>query len=61
MTTTQPLTAACPTCDAEITAPSDALQGEILACDDCGSELEITLLEPLTLAEAPEVAEDWGE
>ena len=55
------LTHACPLCGAELDVPSDAMQGEILGCDDCGAELEVTSLEPLALAEAPEVAEDWGE
>lgn len=59
--TTKLAAAACPVCEASVSAPSDALQGEILSCDDCGAELEVTDLEPLTLAEAPEVAEDWGE
>jgi alpha-aminoadipate carrier protein LysW len=35
--------------------------GEILPCGECLAELEVTLLEPLTLALAPEVEEDWGE
>ena len=55
------LTRPCTVCGAEVTLPGDAMVGEIVACDDCGSELEVTSLEPLTLAEAPEVAEDWGE
>ena len=52
---------ACPVCGAEVQPPADVMQGEILPCDDCGAELEVTSLDPLTLAEAPEVAEDWGE
>ncbi len=53
--------ALCPVCEAPVTAPADAIAGEILSCDDCGAELEITALQPLTVAEAPEVEEDWGE
>ena len=30
-------------------------------CPGCGAELEITALEPLTLALAPQEEEDWGE
>ncbi|MFT6109685.1 MAG: alpha-aminoadipate carrier protein LysW [Planctomycetota bacterium] len=37
------------------------MAGEILACDDCGTELELSNLDPMTLIEAPDVAEDWGE
>ena len=32
-----------------------------LGCPDCGAELEITSLDPLTVELAPEVEEDWGE
>ncbi|MCA1813033.1 MAG: lysine biosynthesis protein LysW [Halobacteriales archaeon] len=37
------------------------MQGEIVPCPDCGVDLEVTLLAPLTLALAPEEQEDWGE
>jgi alpha-aminoadipate carrier protein LysW len=61
-TTISPTTTApCPVCDAAVALPSDALQGEVLACDDCGAELELTSIQPPTLGEAPEVSEDWGE
>jgi alpha-aminoadipate carrier protein LysW len=42
-------------------ALANPLQGEIVACPDCGVELEVTTLSPLTLALAPEEQEDWGE
>ncbi len=58
---TTPSALSCPTCDADLAVPSDVMLGEILGCDDCGVELEITVLDPLAVAEAPEVAEDWGE
>lgn len=61
MTTLKAQTAPCPLCEAGVPVPSDAMLGEILACDDCGAELEVQGLEPLVLAEAPAVAEDWGE
>ncbi|HVL49475.1 MAG TPA: lysine biosynthesis protein LysW [Candidatus Thermoplasmatota archaeon] len=37
------------------------VQGEVVDCGDCGAELEVTALAPLTLALAPEEEEDWGE
>jgi alpha-aminoadipate carrier protein LysW len=55
------MTANCPECDAQITLPDGTLEGEIVTCPDCAAELEITGLDPLTLALAPEVGEDWGE
>ena len=51
----------CPECDAEVDIPTDAMENELLACADCGIELEIMSLAPLTLELAPEVEEDWGE
>jgi len=40
---------------------SATLPGEILDCPDCGAELEVRTVNPLVLALAPEVEEDWGE
>lgn len=51
----------CPACEAEVSIPGDAMQNELIACPDCGSELEIVSLNPLELDFAPEVEEDWGE
>jgi len=58
---TESTTIACTECEAPINLPTDTMQGEILACDDCSAELEVTALEPLAVALAPEVQEDWGE
>jgi alpha-aminoadipate carrier protein LysW len=54
----------CPECDAELTIPSDAIQGEIVSCKDCGASYELTFdqgtgqfsIRPAELEE-----EDWGE
>ena len=51
----------CPECDATITVGTDAVKGEVLACPDCGAELEVRETSPVTLALAPEAQEDWGE
>jgi alpha-aminoadipate carrier protein LysW len=53
--------AECPECAALLAVPRGTVAGEILPCGECLAELEVTLLEPLTLALAPEVEEDWGE
>ena len=54
-----------PTGDAVLQCPScglfpfgAAVGGQ---CPDCGTELEVTALDPPALAEAPETEEDWGE
>ena len=54
-------TVTCPVCEAEVEVASDVVVGEILECEDCSTELEITALNPLAVEEAPEVEEDWGE
>lgn len=51
----------CPECGAEIRLDDDVIQNEILACPDCGAELEVMFLDPVQVALAPEVEEDWGE
>jgi alpha-aminoadipate carrier protein LysW len=54
-------TQTCIECGAEINLPEDVVMNEILPCPECGVELEVVDLDPLTLALAPEVEEDWGE
>lgn len=51
----------CVECDADINVPADVMENELLACPDCGVELEVLSLNPLTVDLAPEVEEDWGE
>ena len=51
----------CPVCGAELQLPDDLVVGELLECEDCGAELEVTGLGPVTVEEAPEAEEDWGE
>mgnify|MGYP001168898863 FL=1 len=50
----------CPECIGKLTLEQVEL-GEILTCDDCGADLEVRSLEPLSIMLAPEEAEDWGE
>lgn len=51
----------CVECGASIELDADTMQGEIFVCPDCGVELEVTSLNPLTLELAPMEMEDWGE
>jgi alpha-aminoadipate carrier protein LysW len=51
----------CPVCAAEIEVADDAIAGEVLVCEDCGAELELTSIDPVALAEAPSAEEDWGQ
>ena len=51
----------CPECEAQVNLDEPVRLSEIAECPECSSELEVVALEPLTLAMAPEVEEDWGE
>ena len=51
----------CVGCGASVQLPNDVMENEIMQCSDCGVELEVLSVEPLILAMAPEVEEDWGE
>ena len=54
-------TTKCPKCDGDLTLADNTEVGEIITCDECSAELEVTNLDPVTLVDAPEVQEDWGE
>lgn len=54
-------TAHCPECDADITLEAGTEVGEIIVCPDCGVDLEVTSLTPITVELAPMEEEDWGE
>ena len=52
----------CRVCGGAVDTPDDVMLGELLDCDECGSELEVTQLPPgVELREGPMCAEDWGE
>jgi len=53
--------AECPVCGADIEKAADTVLGELLECSDCGTELEVTSLDPFKVEEAPQEEEDWGE
>lgn len=55
------LTNECPVCGAGLEFGGNPIVGELKDCADCGVELEVTGVEPITLAEAPNEEEDWGE
>ncbi len=51
----------CVECGVSLSLPANVMQGEILPCADCGAELEVISLNPLTVDLAPMEMEDWGE
>jgi alpha-aminoadipate carrier protein LysW len=55
------VTTPCPTCGGDVSLPAGTEEGEILTCDECSSELEVTSIDPPKVEPAPEEEEDWGE
>jgi alpha-aminoadipate carrier protein LysW len=51
----------CPECEGKLELAEPVRLSEITQCPDCSSELEVTALDPVELALAPEIEEDWGE
>jgi alpha-aminoadipate carrier protein LysW len=51
----------CPVCEAPLEIAAGTVVGELLQCEDCGTDLEIVGVNPYQIQEAPEVEEDWGE
>ncbi len=55
------LTAEDPVTGEEIELPGNVEIGEIVDSPISGAELEVISVDPVTLEEAPELEEDWGE
>jgi alpha-aminoadipate carrier protein LysW len=54
-------TAECSECGGTISFKTEPILHELVRCPDCGAELEVVNLQPVTLALAPTEEEDWGE
>jgi alpha-aminoadipate carrier protein LysW len=59
--TDETITAEDPITGEEIEIPGDVEVGEIIDSPITGAELEVVSVDPITLEEAPELEEDWGE
>ena len=42
-------TAVCPECEEDVYIDPETEQGEIVACDECGADLEVVGLDPFEL------------
>ncbi|MFQ6025492.1 MAG: alpha-aminoadipate/glutamate carrier protein LysW/ArgW [Nitrosopumilaceae archaeon] len=52
----------CTECDANIPVPTNAVEGEIVTCPDCGSSFELAKGSGgFELKAAQTVGEDWGQ
>jgi alpha-aminoadipate carrier protein LysW len=50
-------TASCPECSEKVYVDADSEQGDLVTCDECGSDLEVVGLDPFEL----DLYEDKGE
>ena len=48
---------ACPECSEDVYVDADSEQGDVISCDECGTDLEIVGLDPIEL----DVYEEDGE
>jgi len=51
-------TGTCPECDADVHVDTDADKGDVVSCEECGTELEVVGLDPVEL---DIVEEDYDE
>ncbi len=51
-------TGTCPDCDADVHVDTDADKGDIVSCEECGTDLEVVGLDPVEL---DIVEEDLGD
>ena len=53
----------CLECTGEIGVPKDAIDGEIVTCNDCGTSFELDISDSAgtSIKPAETVGEDWGE
>jgi alpha-aminoadipate/glutamate carrier protein LysW len=50
-------TGTCPECEADVFVDADADKGDMLSCDECGTDLEVVGLDPIEL----DIVEEEGE
>jgi alpha-aminoadipate carrier protein LysW len=51
-------TTACPECSEDVFVDADSEQGDIVSCDECGTDLEIVGLDPIELDISAEADKD---
>jgi alpha-aminoadipate/glutamate carrier protein LysW len=54
-------TGTCPECDADVHVDLDTDKGEIVSCEECGTDLEIVGLDPVELDIVEEESYDEDE
>ena len=54
-------TTACPECSEEVYVDADSEQGDVVSCDECGTDLEIVGLDPIELDIHSDDGDDFKE
>jgi alpha-aminoadipate/glutamate carrier protein LysW len=54
-------TGTCPECDADVHVDTDADKGDMVSCEECGTDLEVVGLDPVELDAVEEEALDDDE
>jgi alpha-aminoadipate carrier protein LysW len=56
-------TGTCPECDADVHVDTDADKGDIMSCEECGTDLEVVGLDPveLDIVEEDDIGDDEEE
>jgi len=56
-------TGTCPECDADVHVDTDADKGDVISCEECGTDLEVVGLDPveLDIMEEEDVDDDEEE
>lgn len=54
-------TANCPECSEEVYVDADTEQGDVVTCDECGSDLEVVGLDPVELDLYEEGLDDFDD
>jgi alpha-aminoadipate carrier protein LysW len=54
-------TTLCIECEGDVFLDAGTEENEIVVCPDCGVDLEVLSVNPLSLDVAPMEEEDWGE
>lgn len=54
-------TAICPECDEEVYVDAESEQGDIVTCDECGTDLEVVGLDPVELDIYEGDYDDFGD
>ncbi len=54
-------TTACPECSEDVYVDADSEQGDVVSCDECGTDLEIVGLDPIELDIHEEDGDDFKD